>query len=73
MNRDRKPKTKPSSSRPTNGEREPAFDLVNEFMRKKGIIIQLSKPEVSYTNQSDILIKAPTVGAVYKDQLQMPK
>lgn len=61
---DRKPKT----PKQTNGERKPATQLLDDFMKENKITLQLSRPQVSFTNESDVIIKAPRIGAVYEDQ-----
>ena len=56
-------KRKPEIQKPT------AYELLNAFIKEKGIVLGLSKSQVSFTDTNQILISQPTIFAVYKDEL----
>lgn len=49
-------------------KKEPAQLVLNKFLQEKGILIGTAAPEISSTNNGSILINAPKVIAVYKEQ-----
>jgi len=46
-----------------------AYEVLNAFIKEKGIVLGLSKSQISFTDTNQILISPPTIFAVYKDEL----
>ena len=57
---DRKPK--PPQSRP------PAEILLNQFLKEKKLALGIGKPNISFTNDGQIIIGRPAILVVYQDQ-----
>ena len=43
-----------------------AFQILNAWLKENGIILGLSKPEISFTNANQMIINPPKIMAVYQ-------
>ena len=64
MTNDRKPKVT------SNGELKSAYDVLNEFLKEKNIALGFNKPQISFTDNNQIVISPPQIIALYKDQVK---
>ncbi len=56
--------------KPKNSTREEAKLVVNKFTTEKGIVLAVSRPNIAFTDNGQILISRPDVMAFYKDQVE---
>jgi hypothetical protein len=43
-----------------------AYEVLNEFIQNEGIVLALSKPQISFTDSNQIIINSPNIMAFYK-------
>ena len=43
-----------------------AYEVLNEFIKNEGIVLALSKPQISFTDSNQIIINSPNIMAFYK-------
>ena len=49
----------------------PAETILNDCLKTNGILLALTQPKVSYTNDGQMVIGKPNILAIYKEDAQL--
>ncbi len=61
--------------KPQSQAKTPAQDLLNSFLQEHNILLGTERPQVDFTGNGQMVVSAPRIFAVYKEEVvqQKPK